>query len=231
MKTYKELQDAVKFWLNREDLSDKDDQNLNRPMIGDMGIIKTFIALAERKIFRGLRCPANEVTAITTFINDNTDNTSKYVNEVKVPPDLLTIKSLTINNRGLDFMDYSVFVRQFPGYPLDSHRMCAKFSREGDKLILPYNLEIKKENGITTYPQVKINYWADFSGMNDPDETNSVLRIAPDLYLFGSLMEAEAYLVNDPRVQMWQQKYVDAYIALTDYSHQIDYNAGPLIIA
>jgi len=175
-----------------------------------------------------MRCPANEVSVFPTFINDKTDGTSVFTNEILVPEDLLTLKALTINNTILNFLDYNLFVREHPGLPKDVYRGCSKFSREGDLLLLPFNMEIKKELGVTTYPKVKLSYWADFSGMNNDDETNSVLRIAPDLYLYGSLMEAEAYLVNDPRVQLWQQKYAEAYLALTDYTHQIDFNAGPL---
>jgi hypothetical protein len=40
-------------------------------------------------------------------------------------------------------------------------------------------------------------------------ETNSLFpSIAPDLYLYASLLEAESYIQNDPRLATWSEAYV-----------------------
>jgi len=40
--------------------------------------------------------------------------------------------------------------------------------------------------------------------------TNRILVDAPDLYLYASLLAAEAYLVNDPRIATWEKLYTDS---------------------
>ena len=42
--------------------------------------------------------------------------------------------------------------------------------------------------------------------------TNSILQEAPNIYLFGALLQAEPYLKNDSRIATWQQKY-DSVVA------------------
>ncbi|WNZ54789.1 hypothetical protein QT397_18160 [Microbulbifer sp. MKSA007] len=50
----------------------------------------------------------------------------------------------------------------------------------------------------------------DFSGqLSINTDTNPVLTSAPDLYLFGALVEAESFLMNDSRVPLWESKFQD----------------------
>lgn len=37
--------------------------------------------------------------------------------------------------------------------------------------------------------------------------SNDVLRLAPDIYLYGTLIEASAYLEHDERIPMWQARF------------------------
>jgi hypothetical protein len=39
------------------------------------------------------------------------------------------------------------------------------------------------------------------------NSTNWLLTAAPDIYLYGSLLEAAAFLLDDPRVPLWQAAY------------------------
>ena len=38
-----------------------------------------------------------------------------------------------------------------------------------------------------------------------PDSVNWLMTNAPDIYLYGSMLEAEPFIMNDERVQLWAQ--------------------------
>jgi hypothetical protein len=236
IKNYGELKQAVKLWIDREDLG------VSGPTIGDnsMTMIETFISLAERKIFRGvsehLKTPANEKIGIPTITEE--------LSEIVLPPDLLGISNILVQGVPYEYLPYTNFVRKYP--PIiapfeedtpnniqDRAQYCGNhFTRKLNKVLFSKKLKSLGDDsyGNPVYPEVQIYYWADLSGMNDDDETNEVLRIAPDLYLFGALVEAEGYLVNDPRIPVWQQKFDQAYQRLVSFSHQADYSSGPLVM-
>lgn len=50
-------------------------------------------------------------------------------------------------------------------------------------------------------------YWGKFTPLSGSNETNDLLTRAPDLYLYGSLLEAEPFLANDERLTMWSNLY------------------------
>lgn len=53
-------------------------------------------------------------------------------------------------------------------------------------------------------------YWTKVAPLTDAASTNVVLQNYPSVYLFGALVAAEPYMVNDPRVQLWAEQYVGA---------------------
>ncbi len=218
---YGDLKQAIALWLNRNDM--------DTPVIGATGdstkstIIETLIELAERKIFRWFRGPANEELVPVPLI--------VTTNLIPVPADMLDLKALTVNGVALTFIEPFQFRRTIHN---DLANQPCSFTREKGYFVLSASIEVTAttENNVTTYDHVPItiHYYADYSGMNEPTDTNQVLVTNTDLYLFGALQEAEGYLVNDKRIPIWQQKYEEAKAAAIDYNHQIDYNAGPLIM-
>jgi len=48
------------------------------------------------------------------------------------------------------------------------------------------------------------------------DATNWLLTNHPGVYLYGSLIEAEPYLVNDTRIKLWASLYKDAWEGVDD---------------
>ena len=57
-------------------------------------------------------------------------------------------------------------------------------------------------------------FWRKFPALTDTITTNWILANAPDIYLYGSLMEAEAFLQNDPRIPLWKAGYDEASLEL-----------------
>ena len=64
--------------------------------------------------------------------------------------------------------------------------------------------------------------------LSDAQESNEILALAPDLYLYGALLAAEPYLMNDPRIQTWSTLYGDA-LNSTNASQRDAKRGGPLV--
>lgn len=63
----------------------------------------------------------------------------------------------------------------------------------------------------TPYRNFECVYYARFAHLNSTDTTtNALLATYPELYLYGSLIEAEPYLVDDQRLVVWKAMYDDA---------------------
>ena len=50
-----------------------------------------------------------------------------------------------------------------------------------------------------------ITYYKAFDALSDAAPTNWLILNAPDLYLYGALLQAEPFLMNDARVPLWEK--------------------------
>ena len=55
--------------------------------------------------------------------------------------------------------------------------------------------------------EIEMLYYKYFTALSDSNTTNDMLTYHPDLYLYGALVEAEPYLQNDKRIQVWAGYY------------------------
>lgn len=53
-------------------------------------------------------------------------------------------------------------------------------------------------------------YYQAFTPLSDANTTNGLLTRAPDLYLYGALLAAAPFLVEDDRIQVWNGLYEQA---------------------
>lgn len=67
----------------------------------------------------------------------------------------------------------------------------------------------------------KLTFWKSFDLSDDTDST-AVLNEHSDVYLYGTLIHAEAYLGNDPRIATWEALYYEriATIKATDLTNR-----------
>lgn len=59
-------------------------------------------------------------------------------------------------------------------------------------------------------------YYGRLTALGSGNTTNWFTTNAPDLLLYGSLLEAEPFLVNDPRLATWKAMYDFSYKAVKD---------------
>jgi hypothetical protein len=80
----------------------------------------------------------------------------------------------------------------------------------------------------TTY-QVEMYYYA-FDPLAEDNQTNWVLTDHPDIYLYGTLIEAESFLMNDPRLQIWKLGFEEALTSLNKSGDKASHSGAPLIM-
>ena len=151
--------------------------------------ITEFISLAEATFNRVLRLRAMETTAA-----DTTPSGSK---EEPLPTNYLQMREIHLTTSPIVSLAYIT--------PEIMYRI-----RAGSTTGKPNSYSILGENllfGPTpdsayTY---SITYYKAFTALSDSSPTNWLLTNAPDLYLYGTLLQAEPFLMNDERVALWER--------------------------
>ena len=67
--------------------------------------------------------------------------------------------------------------------------------------------------------EMEMLFWRKFPNLSSSVTTNWMLQNAPDVYLYGSLLELEPFVQNDGRIAVWAQGYQKA---ITDIQFQDD---------
>ena len=67
--------------------------------------------------------------------------------------------------------------------------------------------------------EMEMLFWRKFPNLSSSVTTNWMLQNAPDVYLYGSLLELEPFIQNDGRIAVWAQGYQKA---ITDIQFQDD---------
>lgn len=212
---YQDLQDSIKDWLNRSD-----------PTV--IARIPTFIYLAERKMFRRYRAPNNEKTILIQMrANPNPPDEVILSDEFDIPDDYLETLTLQMNGKPLVRKSLSEIQNR-------------KFVASGTTFAGTIQGEPKffaRERGIITVWPFPVGnqdidwiYYCDLSGeLVIGTDDNDILRTAPDLYLYGSLLQAQPFLKpTDDEWQLiptWKTMYEDAF-ALIEYQRDEDERSG-----
>jgi len=174
--------------------------------------IPDFIRLAETRIRRELR--------IRQMMKSATTQTTGGDATVALPPDFLEVRDLTIQSnpvRVISYVSPSVFSRNTrsteSGAPIDYTILATEF-RFAPIPDTNYTLEIL--------------YYAVPEYLSGTNTSNVFLAVCPDLILYGALIEAEPYLMNDARLQVWAGMYQKGVDALTTSDEQAQYSGVPL---
>jgi hypothetical protein len=134
-----------------------------------------------------------------------------------------------------DFLEMrDLFVVGTPRSPL-SYLSPSSFSRdaradEGGKPVF-YTLrasEIEMAPIPDTSYTLQMLYYAKPDALSDSNTSNVFLANTPDLLLYGSLVEAEPYLMNDARTQVWAQFYQNGLDALNAADDSAEYSGVPI---
>jgi hypothetical protein len=174
--------------------------------------IPDFIRLAELRLRRDLR--------IRQMLKSVTTATVAADSTVELPSDFLEVRDLVIVGnppQPLNYSSPSAFTRNArtweSGKPLDYTVLANDFQ------LAPV------PDGVYT---VQMLYFAAPAFLSDSNTSNVFLANTPDVLLYGSLLEAEPYLMNDARINTWGTMFDRALSSITRSDEQGQYSGVPL---
>jgi hypothetical protein len=174
--------------------------------------IPDFIRLAETRLRRDLR--------VRQMLKSVTTATVAGDNTVELPSDFLEVRDLVIVGnppQPLSYFSPSAFTRNArtweSGKPLDYTVLANDFQ------IAPV------PDAVYT---VKMLYFAAPAFLSSTNTSNIFLANTPDVLLYGSLLEAEPYLMNDARINTWGTMFDRAINSVTRSDEQGQYSGVPL---
>jgi hypothetical protein len=178
-------------------------------------IIPSFISIAEAKFNRKLRVRQMIKRA----------NASIETAFFAYPADWLQAKEFQLNTNPIVRLG---FVTEAQGDDLKAGR----FTAAGKPLyytITGSQLEFIPSPD-TTY-SAELTYYAKIPALSDSNTSNWLLAYAPDLYLYGALMEASPYLKDDERLAVWGQLYVGSLGDIEVADQRASVSSTPLVRA
>lgn len=174
--------------------------------------IPDFIRLSEIRLRRDLRIRQMLRSVTTTAVGG--DQT------VMLPTDFLQLRDLFIETnpvRDLEYVTPSVFSRN---------------GRVTESGLPVYYTIIANEFKLAPVPDgdysMRLLYYAAPEFLTDTKPSNDFLATCPDLVLYGSLVEAEPYLMNDTRIQLWAGMYDRGVTSLSSADDASEHSAVPL---
>ena len=175
--TYAELQTAVANWLDRDDLTDR---------------IPEFIALAEAKMNRVLRISLmeNVSTAITMVVGTR---------DYDLPAGFTGMKEFHLTTSPIVALSYitpEMMNRMWAGSNKGKPQAFTLFSDAGTRKI---KVGPAPDSAYTT----SMLFLKKIDNLSVTNTTEAMLTENPDVYLYGALLEAEPFLMNDARIQIW----------------------------
>jgi hypothetical protein len=77
--------------------------------------------------------------------------------------------------------------------------------------------------------EIEMVYYGKIPALSDSNTTNWMLLKAPDVYLYGAMVHAAPYLMDDPRIQVFGQIYLSRVESLNEESAKSLHSGSPLI--
>jgi len=176
--------------------------------------VPEFIALAEVRINRLLRSRSVEERAYTSTVAGQ-----EYYS---LPTDFLEARNIQLNTNPVTRLLYRTPQQMDREYPSATRGQPYAYTIIGNELQL-------KPIPASVY-QLEISYFLKLDPLSDSNATNWIITNSPDLLLYGSLIEAEAFLVNDPRVPLWKGAFDEAMAILNSQEEKGRYSGSHLEI-
>lgn len=203
--SYATLVSAVTEWLAR----DQDTTLIAR--------IPDFIALAEAKFNRGLF--VRQMEQRSTTLVDVTSNEPEFIS---LPSDFQSMRrvrlSSVIGKPSLEFRS---------GTQIDEHRFCMSDVAAQPRYFTVFGTEMELAPTPDAAYTIEMVYRQNVPSLTG-NSTNWLLLQAPDIYLYGALLESAPYIKEDARIQTWGLGFKTALDDLNALGLTSAFNAGPM---
>jgi hypothetical protein len=167
--------------------------------------IPTFIRLTEARLNRLLEDPDMELISTSTATGEYT----------ALPADYGSMVSISTGNGPLTAVgsvEFAGYDRTVTGIPRNYAIV------DGSVSFAPFN---------STTP-ITIIYRRTIPALAAANQTNWLLTRAPDVYLYGALVQASAFLVDETQVALWKSAYDEAIQELRMDGDRRKWGAGPI---
>jgi hypothetical protein len=176
--------------------------------------IPDFIRLSELRLRRDLR--------IRQMLKSVTTATVAADSTVELPSDFLEVRDLFVVGNPVQPLTYyspSAFNRNARTWEIGKPR---------DYTVLANDFQLAPVPD-TVYT-VQMLYFAAPAFLSNSNTSNVFLANTPDALLYGALLEAEPYLMNDARLNTWGSMFDRAMSSITRSDQQGQYSGVPLAI-
>lgn len=157
--------------------------------------IPDFISLAEARIARDLRHWKQE-KRVTTDANERYEN---------LPNDLIEIRQVQHTSGGV--------ISSISSVEMENRRAALNTTGKPKYMRLTADQMEFYPTPDTSY-SISMLYYGRIPALSDLEPDNWLLRDAPDVFLYGALLQSAPYLVDDARVQVWAGLYQSGIEAL-----------------
>ena len=178
-------------------------------------IIPTFITLAEAKFNRKLRVRQMIKRATATI------DTQYFA----YPTDWLQAKEFILNTNPITYME---FVTDRQSNELRQNNIIA-VGKPTYYTIIGTQIEViaTPDSSYTG----ELTYYGKIPALSDSNTSNWLLAYAPDLYLYGALLEATPYLKDDERLATWSQLYINSISDIEIADQRASVSSTPIVRA
>lgn len=172
--------------------------------------IPDFITLFEARLNRVLRVPEMEESATLTIADGVADLPADFLEIRHVYADGDVQNEVTPASLSVIRRDYNV--------PAVVGRPLLYAVHEGQ-------LHFGPQPDVT---EVELLYYEKIIALSDANETNWLIVSHPDIYLYGTLVMAEAFIWDDERLPLWRSALDEALGELADQGNRKRHGGGPL---
>lgn len=180
--------------------------------------IPDFITLAEAKFNRELFVRQMEVRSTTTI-----DTTTAEPEFVSLPSDFQSMRRIRLSSvTGKPRLEFK------SGTQMDELRYQTANATGQPTDFTIFGTEIEFFPTPDANYTLEMVYRANIPPLNVSNISNWLLLQAPDLYLYGALLEASPYIQKDNRIQTWLLGFTTALDGLNKLGLTSTFNAGPM---
>lgn len=208
ISTYGEIKTAVANWLARSDLTTR---------------IVEFVALAESRIAYGADDDTTAYPSEPIRIRGMETESTLTVNArtVALPTGYLETRRFYLDTDPIIKLDYQS-PSDFWAAAVATTGKPVKFTIEGENLVLGPKVPDSSYSG-------KFLYYKKFTAFSSDSDTNWLVANAPQIYVYGALLEAAPFIRNDTRLPMWHGLYKSIANGLNRADERDRYSGAPLV--
>lgn len=157
-------------------------------------VIPDFITLTEAKLNRVLRIRPMQKRVSTTLTSGDAF--------VDLPNDFLEVTQIFIDSNPNKVLNY-----------VNANQIELENTQESSGTPSQYTI-IGDEFQLSPIPDsnytLKISYYSKIPALSTSNTTNYLLTNYPQVYLYGALLEAQPYILNDERLTVWMSLFNEA---------------------